>query len=84
MYFSASTAVHDNAMACAMALQIRATIARIVEERGISEIHLFAAVPQGLMALIGYHLNATVPLQLYEYDEYNYHSSIRLTSDMHG
>ena len=76
-------AVRDNAAACAMALHVREAVARVVEERGISEIHLFAAVPQGLMTFLGHNLNATVPVQLYEYDGHDYHPSLRLTGDMH-
>jgi hypothetical protein len=64
-----------------MALQVRAEIAKAVERRGIRQIHLFAAVPQGLMLLIGHHMNATVPIQLYEYDGQHYQASLLLGSE---
>lgn len=71
-------AVTDNAAACAMALQVRAAIADGLAAYGAKEIHFFAAVPQGLATLIGHHLNATVPIQLYEHDGQDYIPSLRL------
>lgn len=71
-------AVTDNATACAMALQVRAAIADGLSAYGAKEIHLFTAVPQGLATLIGHHLNATVPIQLYEHDGQSYIPSLRL------
>lgn len=71
----------DNALACAMARQVRTELTRAVDRRGIRQIHLFAAVPQGLMLLMGHHLNATVPIQLYEYDGYGYRPSFRVGSE---
>jgi SMODS-associated and fused to various effectors sensor domain len=71
--------VIDSATACAMALQIRSAILQAVSDRPVREIHLFCAVPQGLMLLIGHHMNATLPIQLYEFDGENYHPSVRLT-----
>ena len=71
-------AVESNAVACAMALQVRSEISRLVAERGIKEIHLFASIPQGLATLIGHHLNATVPIYLYEYDGQAYKPSMVL------
>jgi hypothetical protein len=75
--------VIDNAVACAKARQIRTEITRAVERRGIRQIHLFAAVPQGLMLLIGHHLSATVPVQLYEYDGQEYQPSFLVGSEAH-
>lgn len=71
-------AVTNNATACAMALQVRDEIAKTVAAYTVKEIHLFAALPQGLATLIGHHLNATVPIQLYEYDGVSYQPSMKL------
>ena len=71
-------AVTDNATACAMALQVRSAIADGVAAYGVKDIHLFAAIPQGLATLIGHRLNATVPVQLYEHDGRSYVPSLRL------
>ena len=72
-------AVTDNAVCCAMARQIRKTIAEATTNYPITEIHLFGSMPQGLALMIGHHLNATRPVQLYEYDGTNYHPSLRFT-----
>jgi len=57
----------NNAVCCAMALQIRQHIAMAASSHDIAGIHLFGAMPQPLALMIGYHLNALRPVQLYEY-----------------
>lgn len=68
----------SNADACAIAQQLRRELAREISEHDISEIHVFAAVPQGLGMMIGHNLNAMPPVQLYEYDGSEYYPSYRL------
>ena len=68
----------DNAIACQMALQVRSEVNNILATRSIKEIHIFAAIPQGLATMIGHHLNAIVPIQLYEHDGQHYHPSAYL------
>jgi hypothetical protein len=68
----------NNADACAIARQLRRELAREISEHDISEVHIFAAVPQGLAMMIGHNLNAMPPVQLYEYDGREYHPSYRL------
>ena len=56
-----------NADACAIALQVRRELGRAVSDYGISEVHLFAAIPQALAVMIGHNLNAMPPVHLYEH-----------------
>lgn len=49
--------VMSNADAVAIAQQVRQEVARTVAGHPVSEIHLFAAVPQGLATMIGQRLN---------------------------
>jgi hypothetical protein len=67
-----------NADACAVAQQVRVELTRVISDYGISEVHLFAAIPQGLAMMIGHSLNAMPPVQLYEYDGSNYCVSYKL------
>jgi hypothetical protein len=67
-----------NAVCCAMALQIRQRLALAVSVHAVKEIHLFGAMPQPLALMIGYHLNALRPVQLYEYHGGTYRPSYRL------
>ncbi len=62
----------SNANARAIALQIRRELGRAVSNYGISEVHLFAAIPQALAVMIGHSLNAMPPVHLYEYDDGKY------------
>ena len=71
----------DNARCCAMALQIRHSISTVVSQNEIADIHLFGAMPQALALMIGYHLNALRPVQLYEYIQGMYQPSYRLLMD---
>lgn len=77
-YFPARQGPIDNQTCCAMALQIRQTIATAVSQNEIADIHLFGTIPQGLALMIGYHLNALRPVQLYEYVQGDYYPSGRL------
>jgi hypothetical protein len=74
----ASSTYLTNSDACAIAWQVRHELSREVAEHEISEMHFFAAMPQGLAAMIGRGLNAMPPAQLYEYDGIAYHPSYRL------
>ena len=59
-------------------MQIRETLAKMIGHYPISEIHIFSAVPQGLAVLIGHNLSALPPVQLYEFDGYNYIPSYKI------
>jgi hypothetical protein len=69
-----------NAVAVSLAAQIRTEIAQVVASKPITEIHLFASVPQALATMIGRRVNAFPPVQLYEYDGREYHPSYLLQS----
>jgi hypothetical protein len=73
-------AVVNNNTCCAMALQIRTSIADILSKRPIKDIHLFGSMPNGLAVMIGHHMNASPPIQLYEYDGTDYYPSCQLDS----
>lgn len=62
-----SASFMSNADACAIARQVRRELGRVVSDYGISEVHLFAAIPQALAVMIGHNLNAMPPIHLYEY-----------------
>lgn len=62
------TAVPDNAHASAWANQIGNILRRMRDQSPGSVIHLFSALPLGLEILIGLHLNACEPIQIYGYD----------------
>jgi hypothetical protein len=60
--------VSDNAHAVAFAKQIGKTLSNLRDQASGATIHLFAALPLGLEILIGLHLNACEPIQIYGYD----------------
>lgn len=64
-----------NADARSIANQIRRELSRTVSDYGISEVHLFAAVPQALAVMLGHGFNAMPSVQLYEYEGGEYHPS---------
>lgn len=64
-----------NADASAMAKQVRRELSQAVSNYGISEVHLFAAIPQALAVMLGHGFNAMPPVQLYEYKGGEYHPS---------
>ncbi len=68
----------DNAAACSVARQVRRDLAHALEQHPAREIHLFAAVPQGVAAMIGRELGAMPPVQLYEFDGIQYRPSLLL------
>lgn len=68
-------AVPDNTTACAMARQIRTSIAETLRQYPVRMIHLFGAMPHSLMTFVGHQLNAMPPIQLYEYDGQQYFPS---------
>ncbi len=68
----------SNGDACTITAQVRKELAQVVARQPVSEIHLFAAVPQALAIMIGQQLNAFPPVQLYEYDGREYHASYLL------
>jgi hypothetical protein len=70
-----------NADARAIARQVRRELSSAISDYGISEIHVFAAVPQALAMMLGHNLNAMPPVQLYEYDGREYQPSCILTRD---
>lgn len=67
-----------NADAHAIAKQIRREVSYAVSEYSISEVHFFAAIPQALAVLLGHSFNAMPPVQIYEYENNKYRSSIKL------
>lgn len=75
-------AVTDNGVCVAMARQVRDVITSVSRDYPIDEVHLFAAVPQQLAVMIGHYLNATLPVQLYEFDGQNYCPSYRLNDQV--
>lgn len=73
---NSSASVLDGATACAIVQQVKEELQVITQKRRIEKIHLFGALPQGLMMLLGHRLNATVPVQLYEFDGSKYQPSV--------
>lgn len=71
--------VRDGAMAAELADEIRRELLKAVVSRPVREIHLFGALPQGLMLLLGHHFPPHLTVNVYEYDGANYHHSIRIT-----
>ena len=67
-----------NADAQSIANQVRRELSRAVSDYGISEIHLFAAVPQAVAVMLGHGFNAMPSVQLYEYERGEYQPSHRL------
>ena len=68
-----------NADARSIANQVRRELSRAISDYGISEIHVFAAVPQALATMLGHSMNAMPPIQLHEYDGRAYQVSHVLT-----
>jgi hypothetical protein len=70
----------NEAQACAIARQIRNEVQLMVDQRRVEKVHIFAAAPQGLLAILGHHMNAMVAIQLYEYDGQSYRPSLTVSS----
>lgn len=51
----------NNADACAIASQVRRQLSRTIPDYGISEVHIFAAVPQALATMLGHSMNTMPP-----------------------
>jgi hypothetical protein len=60
--------------------KITSKITNTVGVMDIKTIHIFAAVPQGLMIMLGREFGALPPVQLYEYDGNRYLPSILVPS----
>lgn len=56
------------AQAMTLALEIARKIKNLIDNWGVRRIHLFGALPAALAVLIGHHLNAICPLDLYYRD----------------
>ena len=70
--------VRDGAMAVALVDEIRREIVAAISSRPVREVHLFGAVPQGLMLLLGHQFPPHLTVNLYEYDGVTYNHSLRL------
>src|SRR5947209_3228472 len=62
-----SDAVKDASHALAMARQIGGELRSLCDNKGISHLHLFAALPVELAAMVGHQLNAVCAVTLYYY-----------------
>jgi hypothetical protein len=72
------------AHALSVALDINRRIKNLVDNWGARRIHLFGALPAALAILIGHHLNAICPLDIYFLDESrdNYQLSGTITNSL--
>jgi hypothetical protein len=70
----------DNGLCRAMVKQTYAELERVVQTRSISEIHIFAAIPQSFMMMLGREFKGMPPVQLYEWDGYRYAASCSIPS----
>jgi hypothetical protein len=61
--------VKSSAQALAMSLQVGKELRRLYGERGVTHIHLFAAIPAALAVLIGHQVNAMSAITLYHFME---------------
>jgi hypothetical protein len=75
----ASAPYMSDADARSIVLQVRRKLSRTISNYGISDVHVFATVPQALAMMIGHNLNAMPPVQLYEYDGSEYSPSHKLS-----
>lgn len=64
----------DNGLCRAMVKQTYTELERVVQTRSISEIHIFAAIPQSFMMMLGRELKGMPPVHLYEWDGSRYAS----------
>jgi hypothetical protein len=69
----------SNADARSISNQVRWELSRAVSDYGVSEVHLFAAIPQALAVMLGHGFNAMPPIQLYEYEGGEYHPTYVLS-----
>lgn len=61
--------VKDAAQALAMSHQIGRELRRLHDKKGVTHIHLFAAVPAALAVMVGHQMNALCAITLYNYME---------------
>lgn len=62
----------DNKSCLAMTTRVYTEIERVLQTKRISEIHLFAAVPQSLMMMLGRSFKGMPPVFVYEWDGSQY------------
>lgn len=62
-------AVTSSAQAMTLSLEIARKIKNLIDNWGVRRIHLFGALPAALAVLVGHHLNAICPIDLYYLDE---------------
>ena len=61
--------VKDAAQALAMSHQIGRELRRLHDKKGVTHIHLFAALPAALAVMAGHQMNALCAITLYHYIE---------------
>jgi hypothetical protein len=64
---SSQEGVKDAVHALAMARQIGRACRELYDQQGVTQIHLFAALPAALGVLVGHYLSALCPITLYEF-----------------
>lgn len=62
----------DNSSCIAMTTRVYSEIERVLQQKRISEIHLFAAVPQSMMVSLGKMFKGMPPVVVYEWDGTGY------------
>ena len=62
----------DNELCLAMVEQTYSELERMLFEHQAREIHLFAAVPQSFMMMLGHKFKGMPPVSLYEWMGTNY------------
>jgi len=75
------SSVQNEAEARAIAASTAGAMKQAIDRYGTDTIHLFAAAPQALAVLVGRHLSALPPIQLYEWrpEANNYCKSLLLS-----
>jgi len=63
----ASDAVRDEVHAVAIARQFAREVRNLYDRKQVTHLHLFFAAPVELAVLLGYHLNATGTVSVYQY-----------------
>ncbi len=62
-------AITSSAQAVTLSLEIAQKIKNLIDHWGVRRIHLFGALPAALAVLVGHHLNAICPIDLYYLNE---------------
>lgn len=68
-----SRAITSAAQAMTLSLEIARKIKNLIDNWSVRRVHLFGALPSALAVLIGHHLNAICPIDLYYMDETRSH-----------